>query len=248
MTRLSETAAAFDRVPATSILVALSGGKDSICTLDVCVRRYGAANVQPFLMYLVEGLDCEWAPIRRLEALYGIKTIGVPHPSLSQYLKGCVLRPYVEGSEKIRLHKRADIEKYLAKKTGIEWSAWGERAADSIVRNAYLKRVQGVDVKANRLFPIWTWNKSDVFGYLRARKLPVPQQTGFAAMSGGVDLDPETLSYIRKHFPADFKKILAVFPLAEASVIRFEQTGKGAAFAAKGTGKAALPASKRVQA
>ncbi len=222
MTRvLADTRAVFARVPrGRRILVAVSGGKDSLCTLDVCVREYGAENVSGFLMHLVEGLEVEWQHARRLEALFGVKIHGVPHWTLSHFLKESAYRPYTSGSERIKALKQPDVEAYVRQKLGGDWIAWGNRAADSVVRNAYLKRIQGVDEKFQRFYPLWTWKKPDVYGYLRGRKLPIPAITGGRVQMGGVSLTAECLTWLRDHHPGDLRKILDVFPFAEALLFR----------------------------
>lgn len=226
MTALGDARDVFARVPASSVLVAVSGGKDSLCTLDLCVRHYGAERVTGFLMYLVRDLECEWRYVRQLEKRYGIRVIGVPHYEKARLLKNCILRPYFPGSERIRLLRQVDVEDHVRKLTGAEWIAWGNRATDSIVRGATLKACRGVDPKGRRLYPVWSWRKPDVYGYLRARKLPIPGITGGAQnATGGVSFDPPTLVWLKREFPADFDKILREFPYAGAVVFRHEQMG-----------------------
>lgn len=200
----------------------VSGGKDSLATLDVCVKAFGAKNVSGALMYLVEGLEVEWQHARRLERRFGVKIHGVPHWTLSHLLKENAYRPYVAGSERIRALKQPDVEAYVRKVLGGEWIAWGNRAADSTVRNAYLKRIKGVDEKFKRFYPLWTWRKPDVYGYLKGRKLPIPAITGGRKQMGGVSLTAECLAWLRSEYPSDLKKILAVFPFAEALLFRAE--------------------------
>lgn len=38
------------------ILVGLSGGKDSLATLDLCIKAFGKANVYPFCMEFIPNL------------------------------------------------------------------------------------------------------------------------------------------------------------------------------------------------
>ena len=209
------------------ILVALSGGKDSLCTLDVTVRKYGAERVTPFLMELVKDLDCEWEIIRKVEKRYGLKCLGVPHHDLPRILKDGVFCPSGPRAMALKLTKQADTEAYVRKLTGAPdaWIAWGMRAADSVVRRAMLARIKGIDVPKRRIYPIWTWNLSDVYGYLRANKLPTPRIVGGGKFGGGVDLSPKTLSWLKKHYPSDYRKIEAVFPFCGAAVFRLERMG-----------------------
>ena len=212
--------------PTQKVVVMVSGGKDSLCTLDVCIKRFGRENVVGALMYLVKDLDCEWQYVRKLEKRYGIEVVGVPHYELSRLLRDSVYRPVSVANQSIRLLKQSDTENFIREVTGVEWIAWGMRAADSIVRNAYLKRIQGVDQKQRRVYPIWTWKKPDVYGYLHARNLPVPKVTGGTKnFTGGVSLDPSCLVWMKEHFPGDYQKVLKVFPFAGAAVFRHETMG-----------------------
>lgn len=226
---LGETRDTFARLPGdpSRILVALSGGKDSLCTLDVTVRKYGAERVTPFLMELVKDLDCEWEIIRKVEKRYGVKCLGVPHHDLPRLFRDAVMMPSTAQTRAIKLTKQADTEAYVRKLTGSPdaWTAWGMRAADSVVRRAMLARIKGIDVPKRRIYPIWTWNISDVYGYLRTRKIPTPRIVGGGKFGGGVELAPKTLAWLKKFYPSDYRKIEAVFPFVGAAVFRLERMG-----------------------
>lgn len=220
---LADTRAVLEAAPRSSrVACMVSGGKDSLCTLDVCVRHFGADRVVGVLMYLVKDLEVEWQHARKLEKRYGIKIHGVPHWTLSHFLKENAYRPYVVGAENIKALRQPDVEAFIRKEHDIDWLAWGNRAADSVVRNAYLKRIRGVDHKFRRLYPLWTWKKPDVYGYLKGRKLPIPAITGGRVQMGGVSLTAECLSWLRDNHPGDLRKILDVFPFAEALLFRQE--------------------------
>ena len=214
------------RAHTDKIVVMVSGGKESLATLDACVRVFKAPNVIGVLMELVKGLECEWAPIRRAERRHGIKVIGVPHNDLAKYIKHSTLRPYTPGSEKTRLLKQLDVENYIRRITGFDWFAWGMRATDSTFRNAYLKRCHGVDVKARRAYPLWTFRCRDVYGYLKAKRIPVPLGVGGKIDHNGVNLTVECLTWLRDKHPADYVKVLREFPFAYGQLYRREHFGK----------------------
>lgn len=207
------------------VIVGLSGGKDSLVTLDLCVQTFGASNVHAFFMRLVDGLRCEQAPIRSAVARYnGLTLHVVPHWALSHMYRRSYLRPYVHGAEFIPALKQVDVENDLRRKTGIEWVAYGHRAVESLVRNAMLKRggMNGNDTKGRRIYPIWDWKTPDVYAYLRQNKIPVPKPLAsrYAGQSGGVELSPKTLGWIKEHYPDDFVKICEVFPFAPTLLMR----------------------------
>jgi len=206
---------------APRVLVGLSGGKDSLVTLDLAVRSFGPDNVVAFSMYLVRGLRCFEGPIERAARIYGVQVEYVPHWMLGTMLKDAVLMPHRGDAHTWRDTKLVDIEQLVRQRTGIDWIAYGHRAAESIERRGMLNRCQGFNADARRVYPVWRWRSADVFSYMSARGIPLPPTFGKDRLSG-VDLRPETLLYIREHFPDDYRKILEVFPFAEAQLRRWE--------------------------
>lgn len=205
---------------APALMVGFSGGKDSIATLDLAVKVF--PRVEAFFMYLVPGLRCEDEMIARVMRRFPtVKLHRIPHPDLSGYMRrnvfGC--NPRGEATKKLDLAK---IEGHLRERTGIDWFAYGERCSDGLVRNAKLKKIQGIAVKQRRVYPLWTWKAADVIGYLHAAKLPVPRLIGGRKVSGAVAIYPQTLSWLKVHYPDDYAKVCAAFPLAGAAVFRWE--------------------------
>jgi phosphoadenosine phosphosulfate reductase len=73
-----------------NVIVGFSGGKDSICALDLCCRYFG--TVHAYFMYLVPGLSFQEAQLRWYEQRHNLKIHRVPHPMLSSWLKWGVFR------------------------------------------------------------------------------------------------------------------------------------------------------------
>lgn len=208
------------RVPSPSILVGFSGGKDSIATLDLAVKRF--PRVEAFFMYLVKDLRVEEEMLRHVLARFPkVKLHRVPHFELSGYLRQNVFECNPAGV-KVQKLDLAKIEADLRARTGIEWFAYGERCADSIVRNAKLKKIGGIWPKFRRVYPIYRWKNADVPAYLRTQKLPVPKLIGGRRFSGAVALTPKELLWLRENYPDDFATVCRKFPLAPAAVFRWE--------------------------
>lgn len=185
-----------------SVIVGFSGGKDSIVTLDLCVRYF--KRVVPFFMYLVPDLEFQERMLKRYEDKYGIEIIRLPHVDIVGI---------------------TDTYEYLRQRTGIHWIAAGERCADSIVRNAMIKQSGSIDYKRGRFYPIAYWNKQEVLQYIKYKKLylsPEQKKIGFSFRS----LAGCELATIKNMYPADYEKILKVYPFAGAAVERFEKYGK----------------------
>lgn len=210
--RSVETAAAItDRV-----LVSFSGGKDSVVTLDLCMRHF--KHVEAFFMYQVRGLSFQEAIVRYYEDKYGIPIYRVPHFELSQWLRYGLFRNYDFDCPIVSVKQTYD---YVRDNTDIWWIAAGERIADSVVRRAMIKNSGSIDEKRGRFYPIAEWNKEDVKAYIRQRKLRVGAESdklGFSFRS----FQPRDLIAIKKHFPADYAKIKEWFPLVDASIIYHE--------------------------
>lgn len=204
----------------SAVLVGLSGGKDSSVVLDLAAGVF--ERVEAFYMYLVDGLECVETPLHALAARYGVKLHKVPHFDLARYLKyGVYTPPRNGGAHRIRDLRYADVEALAKARAGITWTALGHRASDSLERNAMLKRLAGLDPKARRVYPIWSWKPRDVYAYLRQRRIPVPPQL-VAGTTDGINLYPETLRVLKARYPADYRRVLEVFPYAEAAIVREE--------------------------
>lgn len=209
---------------ATRILVGLSGGKDSLITLDLCVRHFGAGNVEAFYMSLVD-MDFELLKLDAASARYtpAIPVHVVPHWQLAGlYKRGIMRMPSAAAKALKSTLSLPDVEAHLRLHREIDWFAYGDRAADSVFRNARLRRCNGVELKPRRVFPIFDWKKPDVRGYLNARGIRSSSIVGGGTYSGGVSLRPECLRWIRDHHPKDFARLEAKFPLARAVILREE--------------------------
>lgn len=51
---------------------------------------------------------------------------------------------------------------------------------------------------------------------IQLMKLPEPLKLGSKRGSSGINFRPETILYIKKHYPEDYKKIIKEFNLIEA--------------------------------
>jgi phosphoadenosine phosphosulfate reductase len=205
-----------------SCLVALSGGKDSLVTLDLACAAFG--RVEAFYLYLVAGLQTFEAPVDAAARRHGIKVHKLPHFDLPRLIKYAVLRPHVPNAASIKELRWIDVNNAMRQSTGIGWIAAGERASDSIQRRFYTRQKDGVQPEHRRVFPIFDWLDSDVYGYLRVRGIPIPTYGAYTQPRGsGFSLDGAGLSWLKHANPSDYKRVLKVFPYAEAEVIRHER-------------------------
>lgn len=205
------------------VIVGLSGGKDSLVTLDLAVREFGSANVSCFFMYLVKGLRCVETGIRWCERRYKVEVLRFPHWRLGLAYKYATYMPHRHGADEWRDMRQVDIEQAARAKTGHEWLAYGHRMADSIERVGMLSKISGFDLVGRRVYPLWRWNEAAVVSYLRARKIPMPPKLTILKRSmTGVNFQEDTLLAIRERYPDDYARIVEVFPYLPAKLARFE--------------------------
>lgn len=200
-----------------SVLVAFSGGKDSLATLDMCQKVF--PRVEAYLMTLVPGLESIEGPAEQATRRAKVRLHKVQHWMTSIYLaRGVFCVP-----AGVRQLKQRDIELEMRSRTGIEWIAYGQRAiGDGISRNLMLKRCQGKDEKGHRLFPIWNWSLSDVLCHLRARRIPLPPRVGRDHQRGssGLELNTKCMVWLHQNHPADYERVRRVFPHVETLIRR----------------------------
>ena len=88
-----------------------------------------------------------------------------------------------------------------------------------------IKKSGSIDYKRGRFYPLAYWKKQDVLQYIKYKKLylsPEQKKIGFSFRS----LAGSELKVIKDMYPADYEKILKVYPFAGAGVIRYEKYGK----------------------
>lgn len=205
---ICKRAAVFD----SSVLVAISGGKDSLVTLDLCCQTFD--RVEAFYMYLVPGIEVIERPMLAVARRLGVRVHMVPHWDLARLQKNAIFRMHSVTARDIETKKLGDIEYDLRVKTGIRWIAYGYRAADSIARRLMCRTVKGFDLNSQRIYPIWEWGVRDVLAYLRVKRIPVPMRMGTDGTRGmsGFSLSREPILWLYHNAPDDYERVLERFP------------------------------------
>ena len=202
-------------------IVSYSGGKDSAAVLDLACRYF--KTVYAFHMHFVKGLSFQEAQIAWAERRYGIEIVRLPHFGLSDLLRYGSYRQY---DMDVPIVSPNDVYEYVRGLFDCWWVAGGERINDSIWGRAMLKHAGGsVDEQRGRFYPVLNWNKAELVGYIKARRIKVSPESGVLGHSYR-SLNGKELSLIKQYYPADFQKVLQWFPLAEASAKQYECYGK----------------------
>ncbi|HUT88756.1 MAG TPA: phosphoadenosine phosphosulfate reductase family protein [Thermoguttaceae bacterium] len=200
------------RQNATAIGVAVSFGKDSLATLDLCCRVF--RRVEGYYLFRVRGLSIvdEWAAeVRRR---HGVKVRMYPHFDLSRCYRNAVMQPHYRGLVNCPKVSMTDIELRFRDDAKVDWIAYGWRRNDSFSRALILKHNRGLDPKAKRVFPLRCWRRQNVLDYLSSRGIPLPPGLG-RKDQGGLDFAPGALEWLKKERPADYAKWLKDFPFSE---------------------------------
>lgn len=201
------------------VLVSFSGGKDSVVTLDLCVKHF--KEVQGFFMYQIQGLSFQESIIRYYEDKYGIPIYRIPHFMLSEWLRYGLFRPYDWNVPIISVKETYD---YMREMTDFFWIAAGERIDDSLWRRGMIKSTGTIDCKRGRFYPVAEWRKKDIVAYIKQHKLRVGSESSrlgfsFRALTG------KDVQAIQRFFPSDYAKIKRWFPLVEVSVMNAKMRG-----------------------
>lgn len=203
-----------------SVIVAFSGGKESVCVIDLCFRYF--KNVKPFFMYICPNLSFQERTLEWYEKRYQTEIIRIPHMDVSEFFHYGSFRCYDPSFPVVSIN---DIYKYVRLKTDMWWISAGERIDDSIVRRAMMKKSGSLDVQRGRLYPLSMWKKKDVLHYIKFHNLYLGQDSrklGFSFCS----LWGKELLMLKQNFPDDYAKILHLYPFAAAGVKREEHYGK----------------------
>jgi phosphoadenosine phosphosulfate reductase len=203
----------------SSVLVGLSGGKDSLAVLQLC-HEHGF-RLAAYFQYFVPGIRFQEEILQYCERRYGLQVLRLPHWGLSHQLREwCFRNPHFSGDcPRLQL---LDVENYAREQTGVQWIATGQRKDDSLERRAMLSKCGGIDVKNRRFWPLAEWGKRHVFSYLARSRVPLPADYNLFNGSWGGRLYATDLVAIKKAYPDDYEKICRYFPYAAAQIKRAE--------------------------
>lgn len=203
-----------------SVIVAFSGGKESIVVADLCYRYF--KNVKMFFMYICPDLSFQERTLEWYEKKYQTEIIRLPHMDVSEFFHYGSFRVPDETFPIVSIN---DIYRYVRLETDIWWIAAGERIDDSIVRRAMMKKSGSIDEQRGRFYPISMWKKQEVIDYIKFHNLYLgadSKKLGFSFKS----LWGKELSMVKQYFPDDYRKIIRQYPFAEAGVRRYEEFEK----------------------
>lgn len=164
-------------------------------------------------MYFVKDLEHINRYIRWAETKYpNIKILQVPHWNLTYILRSgtyCVPNP------KIKLLKLANVDESIRLQTGIKYSFFGMKKADSLNRRLMLNSYGDTPIsETNKVYPLSDWTNKEVLAYVNQRNMPLPVRYSKKA-SGGLGFNEECFLWMEKNATSDLQKVLKAFPMSE---------------------------------
>ncbi len=209
------------RLETDSIGIAVSFGKDSLTTIDLCYEIFD--RLEEYYLYRVRDLSIvnEWN--RFVKKRYNLIVRMYPHFDLSRCYRNAVLQPHwkdlARNTPQISM---ADIEFVFRKEKNIDWIAYGWRRNDSFSRALIMKQTNGFDEKSKRVFPLRTFTRKKVYEYLAKRKIPIPNNLGRKEQAG-LDFHPKAIRFLKENNYEDYLKWIKDFPFSEIQLVDNEE-------------------------
>lgn len=193
------------------IVVAVSGGPDSVCLLDVLNQlkeKYALELVVAHVNYNLRGKDSlqDEKFVLNLAKKYGLRAL--------------VLRPKIKTQKNLENNLRdiryAFLEK-VRREHGLDWIAIGHNSDDQaetflhrLIRGAGMAGLRGMQFKNSRIIrPLLGFSRKEILGYLKSRKLKYrTDKTNQEDIFLRNRIRHQLIPYLEKNFNPKFKETI----------------------------------------
>lgn len=208
------------------VILQFSCGKDSIATW--IALRDADIEVIPVFLHIVPGLSFIADEVEYFQDHFKTRIRQYLHPGLYKALS----RGVAQTPERSRILESIDLPittfdefwDIIRDDEGLDHDTYladGIRAADSIIRRTSFTKYGVFRQIPRKVSPICDWLKGEVLDAIAKDgiELPVDYELFGRSFDGS---DYRFSHKIRDRFPDDYKKILELFPMAEADIFRNE--------------------------
>lgn len=216
-------------------LLSFSCGKDSIGAY-VQIREH-FRRIVPFYCYLIPDLQFVNESLEYYESVMGCHIVRLPHPSLYRMLNNLVFQPpercAVIEAMNLPNFEYQDVYRILREDYDLpaeSYVAVGVRAVDSPMRWRAIQQHGPENAKNQTFFPCYDWRIDQLEEAIAKSgiKLPIDYEWFGRSFDG---IDSRFLGVLKERSPADYRRVLEWFPLADMETSRQEMRGRHAAAA-----------------
>lgn len=195
-----------------SVVVAYSGGKDSLVTMDMCVRNF--RRVEAYMMEFVPGLGMNEERKEFARARWGVTVTRWPEPGAMWALANGVYCTPTRRDTQAEPLTVNELQRMVRLHYGIPLIATGHKRSDSIGRRKEMQQRFTDDL----VTPLADFRKADVLSYLKAKGIPLPDDEG--RNSNAIGLGIRFLLWCHDNRPEDFKKLGRIYPYIDTVIER----------------------------
>lgn len=215
------------KITGGKVLLAFSGRDSLACWLRL---RGAGFECIPYFCYTVPHLSYDDEMLGYYERFFGTHIIRLPHPRTYELLRvAAYLHPSawnVVGHMHLNRFEFADIESTLAKQFGLDpltyLCAIGMRSADNLMRQRMIKQFGTIGMKRRHYYyAVWDWKTAEVKNFIESCNCKLSKSYLYFGSTGD-GIDYRFLRFLKDNLPEDYKRVLDVFPLAEAELFRYE--------------------------
>lgn len=214
------------RAMTPTVLLSFSCGKDSVAAW-LAIREH--LEVIPFYLYQVPDLESVNESIAYYEQQFGVHIQQFPHPSMNRQLNNYVYQPPDDGLDAITelnliQYDYRDVEDTIRDERNLPAAALcatGIRASDSVMRSLYFQKHGAVSENKGKFHPVFDWNKARVISEIKRSGIKLAKDYRIYGRTFD-GMEARFLVPLKQHYPADYRKVLEWFPLAELEVRRYE--------------------------
>lgn len=203
-------------------------GKDSLAAW-LYLREHGF-EVIPYWCYSVPGLSFDDEMLDYYESFFGTHIYRFLHPATYKLLDALAWQPPDAVAPILRLNIQRGIDFTFLEQLIIDahslrpdtFTVVGIRASDNLMRNRLVHQMGPLGLKHRRYWwAVWDFKMDDVLGLIHKYQVKLSKAYTIWGSTGDI-WDYHVLKTLKEKAPADYSKIVQMFPLIEAEFFRYE--------------------------